>query len=73
MFESSLPSTRSSGDRSASPLDGEGVDRPEGLQDRADVTLSLGSSSLFKRAMSSGSTEESTCLMLMLSQEGEEE
>ena len=68
LFNSSLPSSRSSGDCSASPLDTHGVDRVEGhvLFDMADVTLSLGRSSLFKRAMSSGSTDESTCLLIFI-------
>ena len=68
LFNSSLPSSRSSGDCSASPLDTHGVDRVDGhgLLDMADVTLSLGSSSLFNRAMSSGSTDDSTCLLILI-------
>ena len=62
VFESSLLNSRSSGDCSASPLDTEGVDRYDGLLDKPGDALSRGSSSLFKRAMSSGSTDDSTCL-----------
>ena len=68
LFNSSLPSSRSSRDWSASPLDTHGVDRVEGygLLDMADITLSLGSSNLFKRAMRSGSTDDSTCLLIFI-------